>query len=67
MGFNSEFKGLNTGQKNACKQNSQQKELIPNRDIGVGNGRQPSAILDILDNWIYSLYAKCYARTRNYM
>ena len=35
---------------NASKQNRQNKKEVPNRDTDVGNGKQPSAILDILDN-----------------
>jgi len=40
----------NGRQITASRQNLQQEEEVPNRDTGVGNGRQPSAILDILDN-----------------
>jgi len=35
---------------NASKQNRQNKKEVPNRDTDVGNGKQHSAILDILDN-----------------
>jgi len=52
---------------NASKQNCQNKKEVPNRDTDVGNGKQPSAILDILDNWIYLLYAICCVSTRNYI
>jgi len=41
---------FNIRQINASKKNSQQKELIPNTDTGVGNETQLSAIVDILDN-----------------
>jgi len=40
----------NTGQNIASRQNRQQKEEVPHRDTGVGNGTQTSSVLDILDN-----------------
>jgi len=36
-------------QISASKQNRQQKEEVPHRDTGVGNGTQPSATFDILE------------------
>jgi hypothetical protein len=33
----------------ASKQNRQQNEEVPHRDTGVGNGTQPSANLNNLD------------------
>ena len=51
----------------ARRQNRLQKEEVPHRDTGVGNGMQPSAFLVILDNGIYSLCAICCTRTRKYM
>jgi len=38
----------NGRQINVSRENRQQKEHVPNRDTGIGNGRQPSANLDIL-------------------
>jgi hypothetical protein len=32
------------------REDRQQKKEIPHKETGVGNGTQPSAILDILDN-----------------
>jgi len=57
----------NKGQIAARRQNLQTKEEVPHRDIDVGNGRESSGILNIMDNLIYFLYANCCARTRNYM
>jgi len=51
----------------ASRQNHQKKKEVSHTDTGVGNGTQPSAILNILDNWIYSLYAIYFIRIGNYM
>jgi hypothetical protein len=37
-------------QNTASRQNRQENEEVPDRDFGVGNGTQPSAIVDILEN-----------------
>ena len=39
----------NGRQTTVSRENSQQKEEVPHRDTDVGNGTQPSAILNILD------------------
>jgi len=40
----------NTLKITARRQNRQQNEEVPHKDTVVGNGTQPSTILDILDN-----------------
>ena len=39
----------NGRQITAGRENSQQQEEVPHRDLGAGNRTQPSAVLDILD------------------
>jgi len=41
----------------ARRQNRQQQVEVPHRDTVLGNGTQPSAILDNLYNKISTLYA----------
>jgi len=39
----------------ASRRNSQQQEEVPHRDIGVGDGTQPSKFLNILGDLILTL------------
>jgi hypothetical protein len=51
----------------AHRQNRQQQVEVPHWDTVLGNGMQPYVILDILYNWISSLYAIWCIRTAPYM